>query len=135
MIKNFTPQPYDGPNPLPDYVTDIRTFELVGTVPGGYIVTLGKLTVGESMSAGNPLTHVIFESFSDHGVRQKVARTRVSGCDREFVAVKSAMMKTGVEFYPSLPNSPEDIMRALGDWFGVINEEITEVSVVSQTSH
>ena len=61
MIKNFTPMPYEGINPLPDYVTGIRTYELVGTVPGGYVVTLGKLTVGESMSAGNPLTHAIFE--------------------------------------------------------------------------
>ncbi len=135
MIKNFTPMPYEGINPLPDYVTSIRTYELVGTVPGGYVVTLGKLTVGESMSAGNPLTHAIFESFSDHGVRQKAARTRVSGCDREFVAVKNAMMETGVEFFPSLPSPPEDIMQALGDWFGVTNEDITEVSVVSQTCH
>lgn len=135
MIKNFTPMPYEGINPLPDYVTSIRTYELVGTVPGGYVVTLGKLTVGESMSAGNPLTHAIFESFSDHGVRQKAARTRVSGCDREFVAVKNAMMETGVEFFPSLPSPPEDIMRTLGDWFGVTNEDITEVSVVSQTCH
>ena len=35
MIKNFTPMPYEGINPLPDYVTGIRTYELVGTVPGG----------------------------------------------------------------------------------------------------
>ena len=135
MIKNFTPMPYEGINPLPDYVTGIRTYELVGTVPGGYVVTLGKLTVGESMSAGNPLTHAIFERLSDQGIRQKAARTRVSGCDREFVAIKNAMMETGVEFFPSLPSPPEDIMRTLGDWFGVTNEEITEVSVVSQTCH
>ena len=135
MIKNFTPMPYEGINPLPDYVTGIRTYELVGTVPGGYVVTLGKLTVGESMSAGNPLTHAIFESFSDHGIRQKAARTRVSGCDREFVAIKNAMMETGVEFYPSLPSAPEEIMQSLGDWFRVTNEEIAEVSVVSQTCH
>ena len=135
MIKNFTPMPYEGINPLPDYVTGIRTYELVGTVPGGYVVTLGKLTVGESMSAGNPLTHAIFESFSDHGIRQKAARTRVSGCDREFVAVKNAMMETGVEFFPSLPSPPEDIMQALGDWFGGSNEDLTQVYVVSQTCH
>ena len=135
MIKNFTPMPYEGINPLPDYVTGIRTYELVGTVPGGYVVTLGKLTVGESMSAGNPLTHAIFESFSDHGIRQKAARTRVSGCDREFVAVKNAMMETGVEFFPSLPSPPQDIKRTLGDMFCVTNEEIAEVSVVSQTCH
>ena len=51
MIKNFTPMPYEGINPLPDYVTGIRTYELVGTVPGGYVVTLGKLTVGGGQPA------------------------------------------------------------------------------------
>jgi len=133
MIKNFTPMPFEGINPLPDYVTNVRAFTLVGTAPGGYRVTLAKLTVGESKSAGNPLGHALFESFNDHGEQMKSVRTRVSGCDREFVAVKNAMMETGVEFYPSLPSAPEEIMQSLGDWFRVTNEEIAEVSVVSQT--
>jgi len=135
MIKNFTPMPFEGINPLPDYVTNVRAFTLVGTAPGGYRVTLAKLTVGESKSAGNPLGHALFESFNDHGEQMKSVRTRVSGCDREFVAVKNAMMETGVEFYPSLPSAPEEIMQSLGDWFRVTNEEIAEVSVVSQTCH
>ena len=135
MIKNFTPMPFEGINPLPDYVTNVRAFTLVGTAPGGYRVTLVKLTVGESKSAGNPLGHALFESFNDHGEQMKSVRTRVSGCDREFVAVKNAMMETGVEFYPSLPSAPEEIMQSLGDWFRVTNEEIAEVSVVSQTCH
>ena len=62
MIKNFTPMPFEGINPLPDYVTNVRAFTLVGTAPGGYRVTLAKLTVGESKSAGNPLGHALFES-------------------------------------------------------------------------
>lgn len=48
MIKNFEPQPYDGLNPLPSYVTNVSSFTLTGSVPGGYEITLAKLTVGES---------------------------------------------------------------------------------------
>ena len=57
MIKDFTPMPFEGINPLPDYVSNVRAYTLIGTVPGGYKVTLAKLTVGDSMSAGNPLAH------------------------------------------------------------------------------
>ena len=28
MIKNFEPQPYDGLNPLPSYVTNVSSFTL-----------------------------------------------------------------------------------------------------------
>ena len=116
MIKDFTPMPYEGINPLPDYVTNIRAYTLVGTAPGGYRVTLAKLTVGESKSAGNPLA-------------------RVSGFDREFIAVKNAMIETGVDFFPTLSSPCEEVLRSLGDWFMVSNPEITECSVVSQTCH
>ena len=34
MIKNFTPQPYDGLTALPDYVTSPRFYTLVGYAPG-----------------------------------------------------------------------------------------------------
>lgn len=135
MIKNFIPQPYEGINPLPDYVNNVHTYALVGTVPGGYLVTLAKLTVGESISAGNPLTHALFESFSDHGVRQKAARTRVSGYDREFIAVKNAMIETGVEFNPAVPSPCETVLNSLSEWFMAQNPEITAVSLVSQTCH
>lgn len=135
MIKDFTPMPYEGINPLPDYVTNVRAYTLVGIAPGGYRVTLAKLTVGESKSAGNPLGHALFESFSDHGEQKKAVRTRVSGADREFIAVKNAMIEAGVEFYPTLPSPCEDVLSSLGDWFTVSNPEITECSVVSQTCH
>ena len=102
MIKNFIPQPFEGGNPLPNYVSNVSEYPLVGTVPGGYKVVLARLTVGESLSAGNPLAHALFESFTDHGDRAKVSRTRVSGYDREFIAVRSAMSETGVEFLPAL---------------------------------
>ena len=49
MIKDFTPMPFEGINPLPDYVSNVRAYTLIGTVPGGYKVTLAKLTVGDSM--------------------------------------------------------------------------------------
>ena len=135
MIKNFNPMPYEGVNPLPDYVTGIRTFELVGTVPGGYVVTLGKLTVGESMSAGNPLTHCIFESFTDHGERMKTARTRVSGKNQELTAVKNATTEAGIEFNPALPNSCETILYSLGQYFQSVNSDIREFALMSQTCH
>lgn len=135
MIKGFTAQPFDGLNTLPVYVSNTKTYFLTGKVPGGYEIILAKLTTGESMSAGNLLTHALFESFTDHGIRAKAARTRVSGRDREFVAVKNAMMETGVQFHPALPNSCETILYALGDWFQVQNPEITEVAVVSQSCH
>ena len=62
MIKNFNPKPFEGGNPLPDYVSNVSRYELVGIVPGGYHVTLAKLAVGSSISAGNPLSHALFES-------------------------------------------------------------------------
>ena len=123
MIKDFTPMPYEGINPLPDYVTNVRAYTLVGTAPG------------ESKSAGNPLAHALFESFSDHGEQKKAARTRVSGFDREFIAVKNAMIETGMDFFPTLSSPCEEVLRSLGDWFMVSNPEITECSVVSQTCH
>lgn len=98
MIRNFNPRPFEGSNPLPTYVSNTRIFTLTAVAPGGYIITLAWLTVGDSVSAGNPLAHALFESFSDHGERKKVARTRVSGFDREYLAAKNAMMETSIEF-------------------------------------
>lgn len=135
MIKNFIPQSFEGVNALPDYVNNKSEYTLVGEVPGGYKITLANLTIGESVSAGNPLAHALFESYTDHGERAKVARTRVSGFDREFIAVRSAMSETGIEFYPTVSCPSETILEALGEWFMVNNPEITGVSVVSQTCH
>lgn len=135
MIKNYVPQPYEGLNTLPSYVANIRAYTLIGSIPGNYKITLAKLTVGDSMSAGNPLAHALYESYTDHGERAKAARTRASGVDREFVAVKSAMRETGVEFYPALLNSCETILYSLGEWLKVQNPEIEEISLVSQSCH
>ena len=135
MVKNFTPRPFDKPNPLPTYVSNTVETTLLGAVQGGYVITLAKLTVGDSVSAGNPLTHALFESYNDHGERMSVARTRVSGHERKFTAVKSAMIDTGIEFFPIAPCSSQELLTSLGDWFRVRNPEITSYSLVSQTCH
>lgn len=136
MIKDFIPAPFTGSNPLPSYATaDMTEYTLFGKVLGGYVITLAKLTIGDSVSAGNPLTHALFESFTDHGERMSVARTRVSGFDREFTAVKNAMFAAGVEFNSFPPCSSEEILTKFGDWFMTHNPEITGCCVVSQTCH
>jgi len=135
MIKTFTPQPYDGLNLLPSYAKNVRAFTLIGNIPGGYAITLAKLRVGYSVSAGNPLAHALFESFTDHGERAKAARTRASGADKEFAAIKSAMTEAGIEFNPVIPDSCESILYALGDWFKEHNPEIMSFSLVSQSCH
>ncbi|MBR1760240.1 MAG: hypothetical protein IJ741_03570 [Schwartzia sp.] len=135
MIKSFTPRPFARMNPLPSYVTKVRTYILTALVVGGYKITLAILSIGDSVSAGNPLTHAMFESFSDHGERMSVTRTRVSGCEREFTAVKNAMAGAGVEFDPVAPCESEKMLQALGDWFQGQNPEIQSCSLVSQTCH
>ena len=67
MITSFIPKSYEEDNPLPTYVTDLRKYILIGTTMGRYKITLAKLTVSNSVSAGNSLTHALFESYSDHG--------------------------------------------------------------------
>lgn len=135
MVKSFTPQPYDGINPLPNYVANVRVFSLIGEISGGYKILLAKLTVGDSVSGSNLLSHALFESFTDHGERAKTARTRVSGYDREFIAVRNAMSETGVEFCTISPIPCETILRSLGDWFVACNSEILDFSIVSQSCH
>lgn len=134
MIKDFTPAAFDGAKSLPTYVTDTRAYTLMGAVPGGYKVTLAELSVGYSVSAGNPLTHALFKSYTDHGEPMKVVRARASGRD-EMTAVKSAMQMAGVEFNPALPNSCETFLYALGAWMQEKNPEIEAVEVVSQSCH
>ena len=135
MIKSFTPRPFDGYNALPSYAKDVKSFALLGNVTGGYVITLAKLSVGETTSAGNALTHALFESFDDHGKRMAVTRTRISGFDREFTAVKNAMMGAGVEFSPVTSCGSEKMLNALGTWFRGHNPDIESCSLVSQSCH
>lgn len=139
MIKSFTPRPYDGDNLLPSYVTNVRNYELVGLVDIGsgspYVITLAKLSVGESLSAGNPLAHAAFESFDDHGRRMATARSRMNGHEREVAAVKNAMIDAGVEFAPVTFCEPEKFLGALGAWFLGQNPDMKKYLVLSQTRH
>ena len=135
MIKNFIPQPYAGENPLPNYVSKLRQYILFGTIAGGYKITLAKLTIGDSISANNLLTHALFESYNDHGEQMAIARTRVSGPDSEFWAVKNAMFNVGIEFENVTFCNSEEILKSLGDWFCEQNSDIENYSLVSHTSH
>lgn len=139
MIKGFNPQPYDGMSSLPSYVANVRTYVLEAEVPGGYRITLARLTVGDSMSAGNPLTHVLFESYDDHGRRCKTARSRTGGYEREVSAVRNAMNEVGIEFFPSVSGTCEETLMALGEWLNAQNTELSGLSVcvtgVSQSCH
>ena len=87
------------------------------------------------MSAGNQLCHVLFESFSDHGERRAVARTRVSGYERVFSAVMKAMLEVGVEFESVTPCHSEMMLTALGAWIQARNPDIEKYELVSQSCH
>ena len=135
MIKNYNPRPFEQFNSLPTYVTLTERYELLAKTKTGYTITLAKLTIGKSVSAGNQLSHVLFESFSDHGERRAVARTRVNGYERVFVAVMNAMMEVGVEFESITPCHSEMMLTALGAWIQARNPDIEHYGLVSQSCH
>ncbi len=130
MIKNYNPRPFEQFNLLPSYVAITERYELLAKTKTGYVIKLAKLTIGKSMSAGNPLTYVLFESFSDHGERRAVARTRMSGNERVFCAVMNAMMEIGAEFESVTPCHSEIMLTALGAWIQVRNPEIEKYEIV-----
>ena len=133
MIKNYNPRPFEQFTPLPTYVAITEQYELLARTKTGYTITLAKLTIGKSMSAGNQLTHVLFESFSDHGERRAVARTRISGHERVFCAVMNAMLEVGVEFESITPCHAEMMLTALGAWIQARNPDIEKYEIVSQS--
>ena len=133
MIKSYNPRPFEQFTPLPTYVAIAEQYELLAMTKTGYTITLAKLTIGKSMSAGNQLTHVLFESFSDHGERRAVARTRMSGNDRVFSAVMNAMLEVGVEFESVTPCHSEMMLTALGAWIQARNPDIEHYEIVSQS--
>lgn len=135
MIKNYNPRPFEQFDPLPSYVAITEQYELLAKTKTGYIIKLAKLTVGKSMSAGNQLCHVLFESFSDHGERRAVARTRINGYERVFSAVMNAMLEVGVEFEVVTPCHSEMMLTALGAWIQARNPEIEKYEIVSQSRH
>lgn len=54
MIKNYAPQPYDGTTALPQYVTDVSTYTLIGEVPGGYKIHTGRAFRRQFCERGKP---------------------------------------------------------------------------------
>ncbi len=135
MIKSYNPRPFEQFSSLPSYVNITEQYELLAKTKTDYTIRLAKLTVGQSVSAGNPLSHVLFESFSDHGERRAVARTRVSGHEHIFLAVVNAMLEVGVEFESVTPCHSEMMLTALGALIQAGNPDIEKYEIVSQRCH
>lgn len=135
MIKSYNPKPYAGENPLPTYVTNIQHYKLLGQAPGGYTITLAEMILGDSISAGTELTHVLFRSYTDHGDRMAEVRTRASGFERQANAMLSAVSQAGVEFNSVTFCKVEKLMEALADWFRGANPELEGCYLVSQSRH
>ena len=135
MIKNYNPRPFEQFISLPTYVAITDRYNLLAKTKTGYTIMLATLTIGGSVSAGNSLTHVLFESFSDHGERMAIVRTRVSGHNRVFSAVMNAMMDAGVEFESVTPCHSETMLTALGAWIQARNTDIDQYEIVSQICH
>ena len=135
MIKNYNPRPFEGFSTLPTYVAVTERYELLAKTKTGYTVRLAKLTVGKSVSADNQLVHALFEGFSDHGERRAIAKTRTSGCNREFNAVMNAMTEVGVEFEAIVPCHSEIMLSALGAWIQARNPDLEQYELVSQSCH
>ncbi len=135
MIKNYNPRPFEQFNSLPTYVTVTEQYELLAKTKTGYVIRLAKLTVGKSVSAGNQLSHALFEGFSDHGERRAVARTRMNGYERVFNAVMNAMLEVGVEFESVTPCHSEMMLTALGAWIQARNPDIEKYEIVAQSRY
>ena len=134
MIKNVNLKPFDKPNRLPTYVygNGVTKYTLIATVPGDYKITLAKLTIGSSMSGTTELSHAMFESYSNHGEKMSEAKVRVSGCERDFMAVKNVMSKVGIECESIAPCHFSVLLSALGANYKAVNPEISEYTAVSQ---
>ena len=78
MIKSVNLKPFDKFCEFPAYVyrNDVTKYLLVATVKGNYNITLAKLTTGVSVVNGDELSHVLFESYNDHG--EKMSEVRCS---------------------------------------------------------
>lgn len=139
MIKNVQLKPFDADKicELPTYVYGggIEKYTLVATVPGNYKIILAKLTIGTSVSGATTLSHAMFESYSEHGEKMSESKIRISGCEREFMAVKNAMSEVGIEFKSIAPCHFLDLLNALGAYYQAVNPEISEYVVVSQGCH
>ena len=135
MIKNYNPRPFEQASSLSTYVKITNQYELLARTKDSYVIRLVKLTVGTSMSAGKPLSHVLFESFSDHGERRAIAKTRIGGYNSAFFAVLSAMTEIGVDFEFVTPCHFEEILTELGASIQAGNPDIASYEIVSLNCH
>lgn len=128
MIKNVDLKPFKKFQLFPAYVykNGIEIYTLNATVSGGYEITLAQIIVGNSLSGGAPLCHVLFEGYAKNGQKMIETKTRVGGYEREFNAVKQAMIKAGVEFEPIAPCHLEELLEGLGAWYKAANPDIQE---------
>lgn len=137
MIKNVDLKPFTKSQLFPTYVykNGVNIYTLSATVAGGYEITLAKMTLGDSVSGGFPLSHVLFESYTSQGQKRIETKTRVGGYEREFNAAKQAMFKAGIEFESIAPCHFEELLEGLGAWYKADNPDIQDYAVVSQTCH
>ena len=139
MIKNVQLKPFDVHKccEFPAYVygNGIEKYILIATVLSGYKIMLAKLMVGTSISGKDTLSHAVFESYSEHGEKMSEARARIGGFEREFMAVKNAMSKVGIEFNQIAPCHFLDILNALGAYYQAVNPEIKGYTIMSQRCH
>lgn len=135
MIRNVALKPFQKAQLFPAYVykNGVKTYTLNAVVSSGYEIVLARITVGDSLSGGAPLSHVLFEGYAKNGQKMIETKTRVGGYEREFNAVKQAMIKAGVEFEPIVPCHPEELLSGLGAWYKAVNPDIRDYAVVSQT--
>ena len=135
MIKSVDLKPFTKAYPLPTYARrqGLEIYTLTATVNGGYEITLANLTVGKSISADNQLSHVLYESFDDHGKKMAEVRMRTGGYEREFMAVTGALAGAGIIFDTIDPSRPvEDIMNEIGEWYKASNPDIQEIEITAQ---
>lgn len=132
MIKNVKLKVFNGASILPAYMKELEVYTLVATIKGGYEITLARLTVGDLPSGSKKLFHALFESYTDHGQKMRETKSRVGGHERDFLAVKSAMLEAGIEFNPIVPCHFLDLLKGLGAYYQAENPDIQKYAVVSQ---
>ena len=135
MIKDVNLKPFEKSVFLPAYVSNIGIYTLTAKVLGDYEITLAQLVIGDTMSAGVPLTHVLFRSYTSKGKKCTESRTRVSGFEREFIAVKSAMFNVGIIFEPIVPCHFLELLNSVGAYYQADNQDIQSYEILSQVSY
>ncbi len=133
MTINFIARKFDGNSSIPSYVTNKECYAIIGKTETGYDISLGRLTLGESASAGKTLYHALYESYDDHGHRMSMVRGRSSGPMGKTNAALSAMAGTGVTLADVTVTNFLEVLNQLGEWFLKHNSELKSYDIVSQS--